>query len=192
MAQRRGEGLPEDSLFDWVDNPGREEWLKANPNSPTAGVTEKMRPVDLLRIRGKNNEHRIMHYPEEQKRVQEILKSILENGYDPKEAPLVIVDQQGKPRIYEGNHRISAAVEAQKLGKLDEIPVETRYLGGSETIPKVFNPRAILRKLLSATEFLNQPALMVPDLMNAFTGPSGKLDTQRALMQLLGTKPEGL
>lgn len=53
--------------------------------------------------------------------------------------PMIVVDQDGKPWVNEGNHRIMAA---KQLG-FYTLPVEIKYYNGGEDKPGKLNPAAV-------------------------------------------------
>jgi 8-oxo-dGTP pyrophosphatase MutT (NUDIX family) len=63
-------------------------------------------------------------------------------------APFIMVDQDGKPWVNEGNHRIMAAKE---LG-IEYLPVEVRYFNGGEEVEGEFSPSHIQQMHQDATQ----------------------------------------
>lgn len=125
----------------WQDNPTllpdagniEREWLADNPRAITAGYKNlSINPQKLLSIPGARGEEKKI----ESALVNKLSDSIKAEGFRETDKPLIIVDNFGNPRIYEGNHRIRAAVESG----LDSIPIEVRYEGGSEMLPNSWNP----------------------------------------------------
>jgi hypothetical protein len=104
------------------------DWVKNNPNSMTAYYKKLyLDPRRLEYIPGKKREH--LHI--NQARVDELAKSMREHGYLSEQyAPLICVEADGIAMVWEGNHRIRAAIEAG----LDRIPVDIRYYGGGEMV----------------------------------------------------------
>lgn len=73
---------------------------------------------------------------------------LLRVGFDarPGERIHVHVDQHGVPRIIEGNHRIQAARELRKEGRLKSttpVPTTVFYLGGSDDNAQAWVPRSM-------------------------------------------------
>ena len=73
-------------------------------------------------------------------KLDNLLKSISKEGYDPTKGRILIhVREDGQPFIVEGNHRLAAAL----LTKQSSIPVEIKYLRGSESIVGPLNPKRL-------------------------------------------------
>jgi hypothetical protein len=121
----------------WQDNPrarGR-DWTPGE-NSMTAGYKEaRVDPREIAKLPGARGEQKNI----DQERVKELAKSIKEEGL--KWKPLIMVEIDGTAHIWEGNHRIRAAIEAG----LESIIVEVRYFGGSEERPGIWKPELVER-----------------------------------------------
>jgi GNAT superfamily N-acetyltransferase len=121
----------------WQDNPQTEgyDW-QASENQMTAGYrAARVDPRDLVKLPGARGEQNNI----DRERVSELAESIRAEGL--RHPPLIIVEQDGTAHIWEGNHRIRAAIEAG----LDTITVEVRYFGGSEEKTGVWKPRLVQR-----------------------------------------------
>ena len=121
----------------WQDNPQAEgrDWTPGK-NSMTAGFKDAtVDPRDIAKLPGARGEEKNI----DQERVKELAKSIKEEGL--KWKPLIIVEMDGTAHIWEGNHRIRAAIEAG----LDSIAVEIRYFGGAEERSGVWKPELVER-----------------------------------------------
>lgn len=117
----------------WSDNPGKPKWLAENLNTPTAGYRRATVPAaQLAALPGKMGEQDTF----DPDKVAKLADSIRKNGFNADEAVFVIVEHDGHPFIYEGNHRARAALAAG----VQNVPVEVRYLGGSEALPGVWRP----------------------------------------------------
>lgn len=134
---------PKDIHGFWQDNPKTngfkegEAWLRNNPNTATAGFNDAMAYVaDLLCMPGEMREHLHMYRGESQRKIARLAESMRTNGFDPNEPIFVVVKQNGKATIFEGNHRTRAAVDAG----ITRVPVTVRYHGGSENIIGVWTP----------------------------------------------------
>jgi hypothetical protein len=132
-----GGSLPSDGGW-WQDNPqarGHEHWTPGE-NQMTAGYKEaRVDPREIAKLPGARGEQKNI----DQERVKELAKSIKEEGL--KWAPLIMVEMDGTAHIWEGNHRIRAAIEAG----LESIIVEVRYFGGSEERPGIWKPELVER-----------------------------------------------
>lgn len=86
-----------------------------------------MAPVAMLKeIQGQKGEIRGQHRNRQGKDWEKFKKDIAKRGIKEK---ILIIQEYGKPpRIYEGNHRLDAAME---LG-MEFIPAEIRYFGNSQ------------------------------------------------------------
>ncbi len=81
--------------------------------------------------------------PDDMVAVHRLAAYMQEHGYDDylREEPIqIVIDKDGDPVIYDGNHRVAAANEAS----LAQIPIELWYHGGSEQIPGVIAPQNVL------------------------------------------------
>jgi hypothetical protein len=154
-----------------------QKWMNNNPRATTGWYrTVWVDPKTLLHIPGKMNEH--LYDLENSNRVHALSESMRAEGFHPESKPLIIIEQNGQTFIFEGNHRIRAAVKAG----VDKIPIDVRYEGGSEELPDVWFPRAIMAKTASF-EFVTIPlgavqqrltkvAISLPELVqqtNAFS-----------------------
>lgn len=109
------------------------EWLESHPRTITAWYDSILvDPKTLLNIPGSNGEEFRIDYD----RVYDLSDRMRESGFIEGKRPLIVVDADGFVSVFEGNHRIRAAVAAG----LTKIPITVRYYGGSERIPGVFHP----------------------------------------------------
>lgn len=134
----------------WQDNPqqkgfsGAAEWLKQNPNTPTAGYNEaKVDPKDIVKLPGARGEQDFINWD----KVARLAESMKVIGMEYK--PLIIIEQDRTAYIWEGNHRVRAAIEAG----LETITVEIRYFGGSEEKEGIWEPRLVERGGLGSGHF---------------------------------------
>lgn len=130
-----------ESLGFYQDNPlkndpdsyGAKMWMEDNPNGITGKYTNiAISPKNLVNLRGRMGEENHI----DMAKVNRLAANMQEHGFDPNQRVQIEIDQKGNPFIYEGNHRIRAAV----IAGIDKIPVDVNYLGGSEEIPNVFDP----------------------------------------------------
>ena len=89
----------------------------------------------LLQIEGHKGQHRHMG-TESQGRfsdayIEKLARSMKEQGFKPQRAIQVFTWPDGRATIWEGNHRLRAA----KRAGLNQIPVDWRYVAGSERHP---------------------------------------------------------
>ena len=121
----------------WQDNPrarGR-DWTPG-PNTMTAGYTEaRVDPKEIAKLPGARGEEKRIDWD----RVRALAESIKAEGLRYK--PLIIVEQDRTAYIWEGNHRVRAAIEAG----LESIIVEIRYFGGSEELEGIWKPELVTR-----------------------------------------------
>lgn len=84
-------------------------------------------PTDKIKhLQGESGEIRGEHRHKQNEEWEKFKQDIKENGI---QYPIFIIKEPNKkPTIWEGNHRLDAAIE---LG-LKEVPVEIRYFGKSE------------------------------------------------------------
>ncbi|KKL87531.1 hypothetical protein LCGC14_1933800, partial [marine sediment metagenome] len=78
--------------------------------------------------------------------VHKLAAYMREYGYDStlREEPIqIVVDKDGNPVIYDGNHRVAAANEAG----LKQIPIELWYHGGSEQIAGGIEPQKVVEAM---------------------------------------------
>lgn len=124
--------------------PGGEEWIRENPRKITAYYKKHwmLDPKKLLELPGERGEHRFLDDLDYERadyhreRLQELVESMQEEGYDPKHPVAVWVEADGKPVISEGNHRVRAAAQAG----ISKIPVEVKYFGGGEEVEGRWHP----------------------------------------------------
>jgi hypothetical protein len=108
-------------------------------------------PVDeLAKIPGENNEQKNVRQGD-LKAIKEIMEKSgrlpqSERGGDYK--PFILVDQNGKPYVSEGNHRIMAAKE---LG-FKYLPVEIKYFNGGERQQGMLSPDSVIGNDKAARE----------------------------------------
>lgn len=99
-----------------------------------------MAPVEMLKeIQGQKGEIRGQHRNRQGKEWEKFKKDIAKKGVKEK---ILIIKEYGKaPTVYEGNHRLDAAVE---LG-MEYIPAEIRYFGNAQedglVVPEQFSTR---------------------------------------------------
>ncbi len=133
---RGGEWWQDNPVVDGV--PGAAEWLEGAENIPTAGFHDaKVDPSEIAKLPGARNEQLAI----EQDRVDRLAESMRNEGFMPGFKPLVIVEQDGTAQIWEGNHRVRAAIQAD----IPWIPVEVRYMGGAEELEGVWMPDLVER-----------------------------------------------
>lgn len=107
------------------------DWLKNNPNTTTAYYLDRLplKPELLRGLKGMAGEHDYIHNPDHKERIDDLANDMKVNGFDNKKPVMVWVVPDGRGIvIYEGNHRIQAAVQAG----IERIPVEWVWKGGSE------------------------------------------------------------
>jgi hypothetical protein len=78
---------------------------------------------------------------DDERTVQELVKSIKAKGFDPSEPIMIWVEYNGLAFVAEGNHRLRAAIEA----KLDSVPVEIRYFAGGEQEYGMVHPVKVMQ-----------------------------------------------
>lgn len=139
---KQGGSLPraeyhQDNPITWRHNKAAAmDWLSSNKGTPTAWFDNlRLDPKWLRNIPGKFAEQ--LHI--NQNKVDYLAHEMKLHGFLEGYKPLVIIEDTGLPYIYEGNHRIRAAIHAG----LDWIAVDVRYLGGSETIASPYDPKHI-------------------------------------------------
>lgn len=109
------------------------DWLENNSYTTTASYRLiQIDPRVLVTLPGARGEEKNI----DQWRGDNITTSIGQNGFREESPPLIVVRPNGQAVIWEGNHRVRAAIAAG----LPTIPVEVRYFGGSERIPGVWRP----------------------------------------------------
>ncbi|KKM27728.1 hypothetical protein LCGC14_1571820, partial [marine sediment metagenome] len=121
----------------WQDNPAARglDWTPGR-NDLTAGYKEaKVDPKEIVKLPGARGEEKAIDWD----RVRALAESIKAEGL--KYKPLIIVEQDRTAYIWEGNHRVRAAIEAG----LESIIVEIRYFGGSEEIEGIWKPELVSR-----------------------------------------------
>lgn len=120
----------------WGDTESTRKWLESNPRTVTAEYSGiRIDPKLLLDIPGEMGEHTRI----EKSKVSKLAQSMKEKGFTGEDRPLIMVEKDGAATMWEGNHRVRAAVEAG----LDDIPIDVRYAGGSEMLPGVFDPHQL-------------------------------------------------
>ena len=130
----------------WVDDPvergepGAELW-DPGASTPTRSDKGCLAPTKLMLIPGKKGEHKLFPggvYGPGRKSAAEwdaFVASIKAKGVL---SPVFVVkEKDGRVFIYEGNHRIRAAHQAG----IRKIPVEIRYMAGSQRNGLVYNPK---------------------------------------------------
>lgn len=142
-----GGSLPGRGKAEFVqDNPStwrnateeQRNYAATHPNSITAYFKNLyVDPKKLANIPGKKGEHLRI----EQKRVDELAESMRKEGFRVGSSPLICVEQDGTAFVWEGNHRIRAAIQAG----LDAIPVDIRYFGGGEMVDGILSPDRVKR-----------------------------------------------
>jgi len=120
----------------YVDNPGG-KWLKGEqeryPTSSITGGTFAL-PVpveDLRELPGARGEEEFRGKEDWSRRnIEELKKSIAEEGFRQDNGPLIWVYADGRAVVAEGNHRIVAADE---LG-METLPAQFRWFNGAENV----------------------------------------------------------
>lgn len=134
-----------------VDNP-HGEWLREHREDAITRYTESQHPgvhkiaggktaqCDLAyidtgyatQIPGLHEEQRVMSEgawsKEHQAYLDHMASDMKKNGYDPRHPVSIAVSYNGKPWVYEGNHRIEAARRAG----IEHIPAEIGWFAGGE------------------------------------------------------------
>ncbi|MDD3471298.1 MAG: ParB N-terminal domain-containing protein [Syntrophaceae bacterium] len=114
-------------------------WWNPEPHSITRLDEGYVDPRDLLHLPGFEGEHLLFEndptggYGEE--RWRSLVEDIKVNGL--KWAILIFKEMDGRVGIYEGNHRLRAAIAAG----ITSVPVEIRYFGNSQRAGLVVDPR---------------------------------------------------
>lgn len=114
-------------------------WLEDRDYTVTARFRKVwIDPRKLIDLPGARDEHLTLQGDDEyeQNRVQDLVDKMGTDGYREDRPVMLEVLQNGTVRIYEGNHRVRAAVRAG----IDKIPAEVVYRGGAELLPDVFDP----------------------------------------------------
>ena len=108
---------------------GPKGW-EAGSRDVTRVSTGMIDPREVVELPGESNEQTLFllqeHGRMNNEEWKELVDSIKNKGLEYR--PLIMVSKEGKPSIYEGNHRIRAAIEAG----VEKIPIEIRYLGNSQ------------------------------------------------------------
>lgn len=133
-----------------IDNPGG-YWLKKQielakrkypdvTSTDTAIIKRIMIPSKMLKnIAGLNNEHTRFNLQRNIDRIEKLKELIQEVGFDELGEITIIVRYNGTPVVYEGNHRIQAALQ---LG-IKKIPCKIHYNAGSEIVKGKFHPDSL-------------------------------------------------
>jgi hypothetical protein len=114
-------------------------WWTPEPYTITRLDEGHVDPKELLHLPGMEGEHLLFEndhtggYGEE--RWNALVEDIRVDGL--KWAILVFKEMDGRVGIYEGNHRLRAAIAAG----LNRVPVEIRYFGNSQRAGLVIDPR---------------------------------------------------
>jgi hypothetical protein len=142
--RRESEGFHQDNPLIRADTPeekaSAENWMRRNLRTTTGWYHNLMvDPKDIVSLPGRKEEH--LRDLMGTNRVYELAEDMQQNGFREWHAPLIIVESDGQAFIYEGNHRIRAAIKAG----LDRIPVDIRYEGGSEELPHVWAPPTVMK-----------------------------------------------
>jgi hypothetical protein len=119
------------------DTKSAEEWMTHNTLTITAWYAKNLMldTKRLATIPGERREHTRMHEPASQEKIAELAKSMAKNGFD-HSFPIAVRVYPSQTtsrfafgiKVFEGNHRIRAAIEAG----IDHIAVEWKWCGGSE------------------------------------------------------------
>ena len=129
-----------------VGNPslikGAEDWIAKNQQTRTGGFRNIELPTDdVARLPGLMGEETWIDDPRHSQRIKELADDMRERGWIGDSVD-VDVDVDSVVRIFEGNHRVRAA----QLAGLDQIPVNVRYLGGSEMSTGPWSPNDLVQK----------------------------------------------
>ncbi len=113
-------------------------WWTPEPYAITRVDEGYVDPLELLNLPGFEGEHLLFEtdstggYGEERWRA--LIEDIKVNGL--RWAVLIFKEMDGRVGIYEGNHRLRAAIAEG----LNRVPVEIRYLGNSQRTGLVIDP----------------------------------------------------
>lgn len=120
-----------------------------SPRSQSARFRGVVPLSEVIDLPGARDEHvRFLGNAEEQARIDELAEAMRRDGFDPDHPIMIWVEQDGKPVIAEGNHRVRAAMQAG----IENIPVDIRYFGGSDFGPGAWRPQ-VLRDHLGESSF---------------------------------------
>lgn len=126
-----------------VDNPAARDpndrharrWLRENPTSITAFFDGQADPREVAQLPGAKREHENI----DAARVKRLADRMRREGYRQDHEIMVQVMADGRALLWEGNHRVRAAIEAG----LDRVPLRVNYEGGSEQIEGVWMPSTL-------------------------------------------------
>lgn len=114
-------------------------WWTPEPHSITRLDEGYVDPGDLLHLTGLSGEHLLFENDPTggcgEERWNALVEDIRVNGM--KWAVLIFKEMDGRAGIYEGNHRLRAAIAAG----LTRVPVEIRYFGNSQRSGLVIDPK---------------------------------------------------
>lgn len=114
------------------DNPLNPEWLAEQRNTVTAGYREiYVDPRELVGLPGLSGEENHAGIAEWSRKV--IAEKVKEKDFD---GAMIEVRPSGHAMIYEGNHRIRAAVAAG----VPVVKIDVNYINGSERFPSTWHP----------------------------------------------------
>ena len=121
----------------WENNPIK-NYGADHPGSITASFNNLwLDPRFLATIPGQRGEEKRI----EPERVKTLAESMEKQGFLQGYNPLVCVESDGHATVWEGNHRIRAAVKAG----LKAIPVDIRYFGSGELRQGRYTPDEIMK-----------------------------------------------
>lgn len=135
--EKKADRFDEEHNRQW-DNPAlrrgltdaTKQWLKNNPETTTSWYPKPiyLDPKQLGQLPGYRNEHQYLDQPEHQQRVRKMARDI-EGGFFEWSPVMIWVLPNKGPVVYEGNHRVRAAI---KSGLDIKIPVEWSWKGGTD------------------------------------------------------------
>ena len=121
---------------------GAEDWIAKNQNTRTGGFKNIALPTDdVAQLPGLMGEEAWLDDFRHSQRIKELADDMRERGWVGEPID-VEVDVNSVVSIFEGNHRVRAA----QLAGLEQIPVNVRYLGGSEISPGPWSPNDLVQK----------------------------------------------
>lgn len=133
-----GDNMSDDMIIDEYFDTSDFKVTAYPTNKDGKGVTVKFHPSELINFPGARGEHRTRHLSSDNIKLDRLKERIAKEGYDP-DPIQVVVREDGKPFIYEGNHRLQEAFDSDR----DFIEVDLKYIRGGEEANGPLDPEKI-------------------------------------------------
>jgi len=133
-----GDNMSDDMIIDEYFDTSDFKVTAYPTNKDGKGVTVKFHPSELINFPGARGEHRTRHLSSDNIKLDRLKERIAKEGYDP-DPIQVVVREDGKPFIYEGNHRLQEAFDSDR----DFIEVDLKYIRGGEEANGPLDPERI-------------------------------------------------